>query len=229
MRRRDRGGAAGRDGSALGRAAPAARTHAPTASEDRARAPQRRGRASSGRPVERPPAHQVDVQVVDRLAAPPPDVRDQPVARRRRCPAVARESGGDREEPAEQRAVRLGQLGRRRDVAARDEQDVGRRARRDVAEGDDEVVLVERGRTGSSPATIRQNRQSAATAPSVGSPEHRLRAHQEPDRADQPGHQVRHVALPLRPLQPRLVVGGGPDADQAAQVRALDEERDRRG
>ena len=36
--------------------------------------------ASSGRPVERPAAHQVDVEVVDGLAAPAPDVRDEPVA-----------------------------------------------------------------------------------------------------------------------------------------------------
>ena len=75
------------------------------------------------------------------------------------------------------------------------------------------------GRTGS-------RRPSAAARRPAPSPQHRLRAHQEPDRADQAGHQVRHVALALGPFQPRLVVGGGPDADQPAQVRALDEERD---
>ena len=83
---------------------------------------------------------------------------------------------------------------------------------------------------GIDPAAIRQKRQSVGRrlglVGSAASPQHRLRAHQEPDRADQSGHQVRHVALALGPFQPRLVVGGGPDADEAAQVRALDEERD---
>ena len=53
------------------------------------------------------------------------------------------------------------------------------------------------------------------------SPEYRLGAHQEPDRADQPGHQVRHIALPLGALEPRLVVGRRPNPDQPPQVRAL--------
>ena len=48
----------------------------------------------------------------------------------------------------------------------------------------------------------------------------------KPIVADQAGHRVRHVALAARPLAPDLVVRGGPDADQPAQVRALDEERD---
>ena len=64
-------------------------------------------------------------------------------------PSLAREVRGDSEQAPEQRAVRLGQLGRRRDVAPRDEQDVGRRPRRDVAEGDDQVVLVDARRPGS--------------------------------------------------------------------------------
>src|SRR5690242_19533069 len=78
---------------------------------------------------------------------------------------------------------------------------------------------------GISPATIRQKRQSvdiAAAAVSLlipGSPEYRLGAHQEPDRPDEASHQVGHVALPLRALEPRLVVGCGPDADQPAEVR----------
>ena len=63
--------------------------------------------------------------------------------------------------------------------------------------------------------------------PLLRSPQHRLRAHQEPDRPDQPGHQVRDVALAPRALLPDRVVGGGLDADEPAQVRPLDEERDR--
>ena len=58
------------------------------------------------------------------------------------------------------------------------------------------------------------------------SPQLRLRAHQEADRPDERGHRVAHVALALRPLQPDPVVGGGPDADQPAQVGPLDEERE---
>ena len=108
---------------------------------------------------------QVEVEVVDRLAAPSPDVRDEPVAALG-DPLRAREVGRDREQPAEQRAVRLGQVRRGRDVAARDEQDMGRRARRDVADGDDQVVLVEPV-DGISPATIRQKRQSSGIDPSA--------------------------------------------------------------
>ena len=70
-------------------------------------------------------------------------------------PFDAREIGGDGEQAAEERAIRLGQLRRRRDVAPRDQQDVRRSARRDVAERDDQVVLVHevgRDRTGSDPA-----------------------------------------------------------------------------
>ena len=60
---------------------------------------------SSGRPVERPAAHQVEVEVVDRLAAPAPDVRHEPVAAVG-DPGVRASSGGDREQPPEQRRRR---------------------------------------------------------------------------------------------------------------------------
>src|SRR5664279_5303588 len=49
---------------------------------------------------------------------------------------------------------------------------------------------------GISPAAIAQNRQSFSTGRTpTGSPEHGLGAHKPPDRADEAGHGVRHVAL----------------------------------
>ena len=63
-----------------------------------------RRRASPGRPVERSAAEQVDVEVVDGLAAPPADVRHEPVAGVGDALAP-RDLGGRREQPAEHRAV----------------------------------------------------------------------------------------------------------------------------
>ena len=85
------------------------------------------------------------------------------------------------------------------------QQDVGRRSRRDVADRQDEVVLVDLGRWDLA--------GDDAAEQAVGRPsEARLRAHEEPDDADQTGHQVRHVALASGAVQPDTVIGGGLDA-----------------
>src|SRR3954453_9890902 len=81
---------------------------------------------------------------------------------------------------------------------------------------------------GISPAMIRQKRQAAlgAALSVIGSPQHGLGAHEEPDRPDESRHQVRDVALSPRPREPGRIVGRRSDADQPAEVRSLDEERD---
>ena len=76
------------------------------AATSRAPTPPRAWDASSGRPRHRPPAEQVDVEMVDGLAAPRPDVDDQPIAVRRDA-LVPGEVGRGREQPSEQRAVRV--------------------------------------------------------------------------------------------------------------------------
>ena len=82
------------------------------------------------------------MEVVDGLATPATDVRDEPEATVGDA-FSAREIGGDPEQATKERPVRLGQLQRRPDVAPRDEQDVGRSAGRDIPERDDQVVRVE--------------------------------------------------------------------------------------
>ena len=82
------------------------------------------------------------MQVIHGLAAPAPDVGDEPIAAVR-DPLRARDLGGDGEEAAEERTIRLGQLGRGCEMSSRDQQDVRRRPWRDVAKGDDEVVVVD--------------------------------------------------------------------------------------
>ena len=99
---------------------------------------------SPGRPFERATAHQVDVQVIDRLAAPAPDVRDEPIAVVG-DPLRSGEVRRDPEHPTQQRRIGVGQLQRRPDVPPRDQQDVGRGARGDVADREDLVVLVQPG------------------------------------------------------------------------------------
>ena len=78
--------------------------------------------------------------MIDRLATPASDVRHQAIAVVG-DPGVTGKASGDREHPTQQRTVGVGQVGRRGDMAPRDEQDVRRGARRDVPEGDDQVVL----------------------------------------------------------------------------------------
>lgn len=85
------------------------------------------------------------MQMVDGLAAPAPHIRDQPVSVIG-DPLGARQLGGNREEPAKHRPIRLHQVRRRPYVSPRQEQDVGWGARLDVPNRDDEVVIVESGR-----------------------------------------------------------------------------------
>ena len=84
----------------------------------------------------------MDVQVVDALAAPPADVRNEPIA------GVGDALGAGEvrrhgEHPPQQGAVALDEIGGRRDVATREEQDVCRRPGSDVADRDHQVVVVE--------------------------------------------------------------------------------------
>ena len=81
------------------------------------------------------------MEVVDGLAAPATDVRDQPVA------AIgdslrARQLGGHREESPQQWTIGLDQVRRRPDMPARQEEDVGRGARCDIPDRDDEFVIM---------------------------------------------------------------------------------------
>ena len=81
--------------------------------------------------------------MVDGLAAPAADVGDEPVARRRRSPpsrASSAATANSRPSSGPSASVRSAA-----DAMCRRgmQQDVGRGARGDVAEGDDEVVLVD--------------------------------------------------------------------------------------
>src|ERR1044071_9871848 len=78
-----------------------------------------------------------------------------------------------------------------------------------------------------SPATILQKMQSGSRRRSVieASPQRRLRAHQEADGTDEPGHHIRDVPLP--PSQrgpPRIAVGA--EADHRPEAGHLDEVRE---
>ena len=61
-------------------------------------------------------------------------------------PLLQRDLASDREQMAEQRVVLAGRGGEARDRLARDDEDVGRRLRGDVAKGQREVVLVDQHR-----------------------------------------------------------------------------------
>ena len=179
--------------------------HAATDSDERraTRAGHDRRRAATAHPGGQSngaPAHQVDMEVIDRLAAPAPDVRDEPVtavgdARAFRASSAA--TANSRPSIGPSASVRsAAEAIWRRGI----EQDVGRRAWRDVAERDRPGRPRGRGRRdrpGHDPAEQAVATARPRSAPRR-SPQHWLRAHQEPDRADQPGHQVRHVALALR-------------------------------
>ena len=147
--------------------------------------------ASPGRPAERPAAHQVDVEVVDALAAPAPDVRDEPVAgvgdalrcaRARPPPRTAARAAARPPRPGRRRTrcAVAGPAGCASAPAARcrGSRSPGRR------------------RGGASTGSRRRRSGRTGSRARGPSPEHRLRAHQEADRADQPGHQVRDVPLP---------------------------------
>lgn len=85
------------------------------------------------------------MKVVHGLPAPATDVGDEPVTTLR-DPLLPRHLGGDGEHPAQELAMCLGEVGRRRDVVARDDEDMGRGPWGDVAERDDRVVGVDLGR-----------------------------------------------------------------------------------
>ena len=80
--------------------------------------------------------------MVHRLAAPAPDVGHKPITGLGDA-GLAAEVRGDRKQSAEERPVRLDQVRGRRDVPARDQQDVGRCLWGDVADGDDRLVVVQ--------------------------------------------------------------------------------------
>ena len=190
-------------------------------------------RRSSGRPLESPPAHQVEVEVVDRLAAPRADVGDDPVARARRCPRPGRCRPRPRTSPRAARR-RPRQVGGGRDVRPGSGGCGSAPAARCRGIARTSVVLVDpvdgdRRRPRSGRRGSRRRDPVIGSAAVIGSPQLRLRAHQEPDRADQAGHHVRDVALPARPRLSTRRRRPRPDPDEAAQVRALDEEREARG
>ena len=81
-----------------------------------------------------------------RLAAPAPDVRRRAGSRASAIPSARASSAATAKRRPSSGAVGLGQVGRGDDVLARHEEDVGRRPRGDVADGDDEVVVVDRRR-----------------------------------------------------------------------------------
>lgn len=79
--------------------------------------------------------------MTDRLTAPGADIADETVAVG--CdPLLTSDSRSDVEEAAQEGPVGLRQVSRRLDVAAGHQQDVRRRPRRDVVEGDEEVVRM---------------------------------------------------------------------------------------
>src|SRR5215203_1240802 len=82
------------------------------------------------------------MEVVDRLATPPADIEDQPIAvvRDAMFPSEVR---GDAKQSPEQRRVAFAELCRRLDVPPRHEEDVRRGSWRDVADRDEEVVLMD--------------------------------------------------------------------------------------
>src|SRR5207244_1211739 len=73
-----------------------------------------------------------------------------------------------------------------------------------------------------------RGRRPDAAAGSVTrrSPQRRLGAHQEADRADEAGHEIREVTLAARAGHQGPIVGLAPDLRQAPEARPLDEERE---
>ena len=96
-----------------------------------------------------------------------PGVRHDPEPGLRDALRVGRELRDDREQAPDERRVRVGERGGRHDMARGDDEDVRGRPRVDVAERDDGVIAVD-DVGGDLPATMRQNRQSAAMRPPGG-------------------------------------------------------------
>ena len=180
----------------------------------------RRGLIRAANRTARPPM-QVEVQVIDRLTAPPPDVGDEPIAGVGDALGPG-DVGGDGEQPTESSAASASVRSSAEAMCRRGMRRMWVGARgRDVADRDDQVVLVDAGgrdlaRDDPAEQAVGRVRRSVGHRASSSSPEHRLRAHQEPDGPDEPGHQVRHVALALGALLPDPVVGRGLDPDQRA-------------
>jgi len=104
----------------------------------------------------------MDVQVIDGLAAVSADVHDEAIAPLG-DPLARRQLRADRAHLADQIAILLADLAHRGDVLSRQKQDVRRGPGRDVADGDHRLV-GEDWDAGSSPAMMRQNRQSDGMA-----------------------------------------------------------------
>jgi len=96
---------------------------------------------SSRGPAEVPSAEEVEVDVEDGLAGGFAGVDDHAVAVRREF-QVARDLRGAQQHVSDDRVVLIGHLVERRDVFARNDEDVRRRLRVDVVERDDLVVFV---------------------------------------------------------------------------------------
>ena len=187
-------GPAGRVGAAVGRRVEASAAPVVGGAGRRREQQRRDGRPASarspGRPVERAAAHEVEMQVVDRLAAPAPRRSTRAGSRRRRCPRAG-EVGGHGEQPAEQvgRPPRSGRAPRR--CGASGGAGCGSGPRGDVADGEDRSSSW----TWSTAARPRRSGRTGSRSPSdagfvlIRNP-----------MADEPGHQVRHVALALRAL-----------------------------
>ena len=144
-------------------------------------------------------------------------------------PSDRARSAATREEAAEQRAVGLGQVERRRDVRGAGSAGCGSApAARCPGSRCTLVVLVDPGRrdlAGDDPAEQAVGHRRLHRSPELG-----FVLIRKPISPDQPGHQVRDVALALgaAPARSRSSARGR-DPDEPAQVRALDEERDARG
>jgi hypothetical protein len=104
----------------------------------------------AGRPVHLAPAHEVDVEVVDGLAAFGAGADDDAVAFAE--PLLARDVGRCVKKTAKQGFVSGFSMGQRREMLLRDDQNVRRRLWVDVVEGEDLIVfpnLLRRNRAGS--------------------------------------------------------------------------------
>ena len=173
---------------------------------------------SSGRPAERAAAHQVEMEVVDRLPAPRSDVRDNSVTLLGDALGF-REGGGQLEDVTEQRAVISGQV-RGRGMCSRQDEDVG--ARGAMSRMAIMVILVDLRRWDLACGDAAEMHSGPALAPlTARSPQEGLRAHQEPDAADQPGHHVGEERCPAAkwPTWPRRRKRGGREARSAGRCR----------
>lgn len=97
----------------------------------------------AGRPVHRPSAEKVDVQVVDGLAAFITRIDDGAITFAEIF--LTRDFSGDGKQLAEQRRIATGCLSERRDMLPRRNQHMDRRGRIDVSECKAIVVFIDNG------------------------------------------------------------------------------------